>query len=134
MCAQCAIPRERYPETTVDHTQVDIVIDFYSQAFQRLNHLGLCLSHTCTLQLVKKFSDGHDAEVLKWKLRLEHMAVCDEAPEDPLPDEPDTEAGESSESIAEEEILEPLTGILCGLHAYFSYQILYAIKLSLNRI
>lgn len=82
--------------------------------------------------MVKKFSDGHDAEVLNWKLRLEHMAVCDEA-EDPLPDELDTEAGENSESTAEEEIPEPLTGILCGLHT-FSYQILYAIHLSLNTI
>jgi len=82
----------------------------FTQAFQRLNRLGLCLSHARTLQLVKSFSDGHDAEVLKWKLRLEHMAICDEG-EGPLPDELDTDTGESSESIEEEEVFEALTGI-----------------------
>ena len=70
----------------------------------------MCLSHARTLQLVKSFSDGHDAEVLKWKLRLEHMAICDEG-EGPLPDELDTDTGESSESIEEEEDFEALTGI-----------------------
>ena len=85
--------------------------------------MGLCLSHACTLQLVKKFSNGHDAEVLKWKQRLEYLAVCDEA-EDPLPDELGTEAGESSESSAEEEIPESLTGILHSLRT-FSHQISY---------
>lgn len=100
----------------------------FTQAFQRLNRLGLCLSHARTLQLVKSFSVGHDAEVLKWKLKLEHMAICDEG-ESPLPDELDTDTGESSESIEEEEALQPLTGILCSLHT-FSYQIFYVINSS----
>ena len=78
----------------------------------------MCLSHSRTLQLVKSFSDGHDAEVLKWKLRLEHMAICDEG-DGPLPDELDTDTGESSESIEEEEVFEALTGItLCSLHTF----------------
>ncbi len=38
------------------------------------------------------------------------MAICDEG-EGPLPDELDTDTGESSESIEEEEVFEALTGI-----------------------
>ena len=44
---------------------------FAMQVFHRLNRLGVCLSHSRTMQLVKWLGEDHDAEVKSWRQAIE---------------------------------------------------------------
>ena len=42
-----------------------------TQVYDRLQKVGICLSHRATIKLVDKFSLGFDEKVLKWKEEIE---------------------------------------------------------------
>ena len=39
--------------------------------YDRLQKVGLCLSHRSTIRLVDKFGEGFDRKVLQWKTEIE---------------------------------------------------------------
>ncbi len=43
--------------------------------YQRLNNLGICVSHNTTLRLLDKLGENFDAEVMEWKKKLEDTLV-----------------------------------------------------------
>ena len=39
--------------------------------YDRLQKVGMCLSHSCTLKLVDKLGEGFDKKVLQWRSKAE---------------------------------------------------------------
>ncbi len=50
-------------------------IYMYTQVYQRLQKVGLSLSHTATIDLVDRLGDNFDAAVLDWKRIAEEKMV-----------------------------------------------------------
>ena len=71
--------------------------------FTRLNKLGICLSHSRTIKIIKEFGDHYDSEVLFWKSALSQLP-------DILEDENESDLETEEETTdTEEEILSPLS-------------------------
>ena len=70
------------------------------QTFTRLNKLGLCLSHSRSIELIKELGSDHNRQVLEWKQKLENVTDndCQVA---------DVSMGESPQSIPSQESSEP---------------------------
>lgn len=73
------------------------------QVFHRLNTVGVCLSHSKTVKLIRKLGENHDDVVKGWKHALEVLrSRTDEHQELPVETATDSEYDTQSDSDTDE--------------------------------
>lgn len=82
----------------------------HGQVFRRLNRLGVCLSHSRTIDLIKDLGTNHDATVKQWKHRQEILSE-NQGGEPASETEELLSTSDDEELLSDEECPEFTTGI-----------------------